>query len=283
MAQRRVWQVVGLALAASVAVAILATRRAGRLELRIRQQRVREIQDKETLQRLSARLVSVQEEERRTIARELHDEVGQVLTAVKVELAMAQKTIDVAGGPADAVEDAKAIVDRAMHTVRDLSHLLHPPQLDDLGLPEAIEWFVKGFRKRHGIRVDLMHGPPVGTLPRALGVAAYRIVQEALTNVAKHAQASQVRVEVGQGLDALVVSIEDNGVGFNPAAVERPGPHGGLGLVGVRERVERLNGVLRLVSAPGHGTRLTVELPLGEPQPDADVVPNMAPAFEASR
>jgi signal transduction histidine kinase len=260
-AQGRIWQALALALAASLAVGLLAARHAGRLEERIRRQRARELKDKEVLHQLSASLLTAQEEERRVISRELHDEIGQVLTAIKVELAVAQRTIDGAGGPSGVLDDVRGIADRAMHSVRDLSHLLHPPQLDDLGLPEALEWFLKGFRRRHGLRVDLQHAPPVGELPRDLAVAVYRIVQEALTNVAKHARASRCRVEVGQGLDALVVAIDDNGVGFDTAALDRAGGAAGLGLVGIRERVQQFAGRMRLVSSPGIGTRLTVALP----------------------
>jgi signal transduction histidine kinase len=262
--QRQLWQALGVALAASLAIGVFVAVYARRLEDRISRQRAKEIQNRMDLQRLSASLVVAQEEERRAIARELHDEVGQVLTAIKVELTVAQRAIESAGGPASALEDVRAIADRAMHTVRDLSQLLHPPLLEDLGLPAAVEWYVKGFRKRHDIRVDLQHGPPVGPLPRETAVAAYRIVQEALNNVAKHAHATECRVQLGQGLDALVVTVEDNGVGFDVGALERGERPKGIGLLGIRERIDQLDGRLRLTSIQHQGTRLTVELPTAD-------------------
>ena len=109
------------------------------------------------LQRLSAKLITAQEEERRTIARELHDEVGQVLTAIKVELALAQTAIEAAGVTPRVLDDARSIADGALQTVRDLSHLLHPSMLDDLGLRAAIDWYLRGFSRRHDIAVELLH------------------------------------------------------------------------------------------------------------------------------
>ena len=259
--QHQLWQALGIALAASLAIGLIVAVYARRLEERIGRQRAKEIQNRVDLQRLSASLLTAQEEERRAIARELHDEVGQVLTAIKVELSVAQRTIESAGGPATALEDVRTIADRAMHTVRDLSQLLHPPMLEDLGLPAAIEWYLKGFRKRHAIRVELQHGPPLGRLPRSIAVAAYRIVQEGLNNVVKHSDARACSVEIGQGLEALTVVVEDDGIGFDSAEVERRSHPRGLGLLGIRERVEQLGGVMRLTSVLGQGTRLTVELP----------------------
>ena len=130
-----------MALATSLGIALLATFYAGRLEDRIRRQRAKDVQNTRDLQHLSAKLLNAQEEERRSIARELHDEVGQALTAIKVELAMAQRAIDGAGGAATALDDARSIADGVLHTVRDLSHLLHPALLDDLGLAAATEWY----------------------------------------------------------------------------------------------------------------------------------------------
>ena len=280
-AQRQLWQALGIALATSLAIALVVAAYARRLEDRIARQRAKELQTKDDLQRLSASLVHAQEEERRTIARELHDEVGQVLTAIKVELSVAQRAIESAGGSAAPLEDVRTIADRAMHTVRDLSHLLHPPLLDDLGLPAAIDWYIKGFRKRHGIKVDFHHAPPVGRLPRETAVAAYRILQEALTNVVKHAQATHCRVELGQGLDGLRLVIEDDGVGFDMRALDRGERPRGLGLVGIRERAQQLTGTVRIDSVPGKGTRLVAELP-DVPRRDAAESSESVPMIEAA-
>jgi signal transduction histidine kinase len=240
--QRRVWETVGLALAASIAIALAATIYAGRLERRIQVQRLKE-------------------EERRSIARELHDEVGQVLTAIKVELAVAQRSLEAAGADAGALQDARAITDGAVQTVRDLSRLLHPAMLDDLGLAATVDWYLKGFGRRHGVRIELLQDRMEDRLASETEANAYRIVQEALTNVAKHAQAATCRVFLQRLPHTLLVTVEDDGIGFRPEEVSMPGASRGIGLVGIRERVMQLHGDLRLESAPGKGTRLTVELP----------------------
>lgn len=260
-AQRGVWQQLGIALTISLGIGLLATMYATRLENHLRAQRARDAQNTRDLQRLSAKLITAQEEERRSIARELHDEVGQALTAIKVELAVAQRSIEAAGGCGATLDDVRSITDGALHTVRDLSHLLHPALLDDLGLPAAIDWYLRGFGKRHGLRVDLLHERMDERLTPEIEAAAYRIVQEALTNVAKHAQATSCRVYLQRLPTTVLITIEDDGTGFEPAEVQQAGARRGLGLVGIRERVAQLRGTLRLESAPGQGTRLTVELP----------------------
>lgn len=259
--QRRVWQSFGLALAASLGIALLATLHAGRLERRIERQRDREAESARDLQRLSSQLLTAQEEERRSIARELHDEVGQVLTAIKVELAMAQRGIEASGGDREALAGLRAITDGALSTVRDLSHLLHPAMLDDLGLPAAIEWYAKGFERRHGVRIELLQEHMDERLTADTEAAIYRILQEALTNVAKHAQATRCRIYLQRLPHTLLVTIEDDGVGFETSAPGTPRGARGLGLIGIRERVAQIRGELRIEATPGKGTRLTVEVP----------------------
>jgi signal transduction histidine kinase len=261
--ERQIWESLGVALLASLGIALAATIYAGRLERHLTEQRARDRQNTRDLQRLSAKIVSVQEEERRTIARELHDDVGQLLTAVKVEIALAQRHIEAAGGPAHALNDARAISDRALHTVRNLSHLLHPAVLDDLGLPAAIDSYLKEFGKRHGIRVELQQQGMTHRLQPATEATAYRIVQEALTNIANHAQADSCRVQLHRLPTTLLVTVDDDGRGFDPEVAAQSGARPGLGLLGIRERVTQLFGTLRLESAPGKGTKLTVVLPAG--------------------
>jgi len=254
--QSRIWLTLGFALVASLAIALVATVHVVRLERDLQRQRAKDLQNTTDLQRLSAKLVTAQEEERRTIARELHDEVGQVLMAVKVELSLAQRAIEGAGVPGRLLDEAQAIADSALHTVRDLSHLLHPSLLDDLGLPAAIGWYLDGFGKRHEIAVELLHEGMNERLVPETEAALYRIVQEALTNVAKHAKATLVLVYLRRAGGRVTVTIEDNGVGFDGAVAPR-----GLGLIGIRERVAQLQGTVSLDSAPARGTRLTAELP----------------------
>jgi signal transduction histidine kinase len=260
--QRQIWTTLGATLLASFGIAAFAALYAGRLEDRIQAQRRKEARHTQDLQHLSSKLITAQEEERRSIARELHDEVGQVLTAIKVELAVSERAITAAGGPAATLNGARIITDGALQTVRDLSHLLHPALLDDLGLMDATEWYLRGFGKRHGLRVDLLHERMEERFSMETETSAYRIIQEALTNVAKHAQATNCRVYLQRLPNTILITLEDDGIGFDVAEVEqRRDVRNSLGLVGIRERVAHLQGTLRLESAPGKGTRLTVELP----------------------
>jgi len=269
-AQHDVWQQLGVSLAASLAIAILATVYVGRLEQGLRRQREQQALNARDLQRLSAKLIHAQEEERRTIARELHDEVGQVLTAMKVELTLAENKLTGSGFD-HLLNDVQSIADGALHTVRDLSHLLHPALLDDLGLAAAVEWYIDGFARRYGVAVSLRQDGMADRLPAQIEIAAFRIVQEALTNVARHARAQRCQVALRREPAALFISVEDDGVGFDLAEVARPGAHRGLGLLGLRERVWQLLGTIRVESQPGRGTLLRVELPiLTPPKPDRE-------------
>lgn len=258
--QRRILAQLGFALLASLGIALLATVYSSRLESRIRRQQLKDLENARDLQRLSAKLVTVQEEERRAIARELHDEVGQALSAIKVELSVAERTIG-STGPRHLLDDARAITEGALHTVRDLSHLLHPALLDDLGLPAAIDWYLRSFGKRYGLRVELLQDHMDERLTPEIEASAYRIVQEALTNVMKHARASACRVYVQRLPNTMLLTIEDNGAGFDAAETTRSGARQGLGLIGIRERASHLGGTVRIESTLAKGTRLTVELP----------------------
>ena len=239
--QRQVWTVFGFALAISLAIGWLAFQHSARLERRLTEQRAREEQIAIDLQRLSARQVHTQEEEQRRIARELHDEVGQMLSAVKMELAVAARKLDRTGGGTSLLCDAQSSVDIALRSVRDLSYLLHPSALDDLGLVAALESHLADCGRRHGIVVDFSHDGIDGRHGEETERALYRIVQEALTNIARHARARR-RVRLSGDAATCRVVIEDDGVGFDVADVERPGRRRGLGLLGIRERVSQLRG-----------------------------------------
>ena len=269
--QRELWGSFGLAVIVSLAIAWLATIYAGRLETRIHLQHLREGEYVRDLQRLSTKLITAQEEERRAIARELHDEVGQGLTAIKVELTIAQRAIEL-GASGHVLDDARSIAEHALHAVRDLSHLLHPALLDDLGLAAAVDWYVNGFGTRHGISVELVQDRMTGRLRQDVEVTAYRIVQEALTNVAKHSGASSCRVCLRRLPRTMVVTVDDDGVGFGSEPPREDTSAQGLGLIGIRERASQLGGMLRLESGAGKGTRLTVELP-AEPRTDRTTEP----------
>jgi signal transduction histidine kinase len=259
--QRDLWQVLGLGLAIGVAIALLAIAYAGRLERRLRQQMSKDVELAHDLQELSAKLVTAQEQDRRHIARELHDEIGQALTAIKVELAVAERSIEGAQGPTTVLQAARRITDGALHQVRDLSYLLHPAALDEFGLVSAVNEHIKTFSRRHGIAVELSHSSMDGRLAPETETAAYRIIQEALNNVAKHAKATDTKVCLARQPDALRIVIEDNGIGFDVAARRSPDRRG-LGLIGMRERASYLNGTVLVESVRGRGTRIVVELPV---------------------
>jgi signal transduction histidine kinase len=261
VSQRRTWQTLGFALAASLGIGLLATLYAARLEERLRRRRLADAQHALELQGLSAKLIRAQEEERRSIARELHDEVGQVLSTIKVELAVAQHAIESTGGASHLLDDARSVTDGALATVRDLSQLLHPALLDDLGLASAVDWYLRGFGKRHGLQVDVLSDRMDERFSRETETSAFRIIQEALTNVANHARARTCRVYLQRLPNTVLITVEDDGAGFDPATTQGTDGRRGLGLISIRERVAELHGTLRLESAPGKGTRLTVEVP----------------------
>ena len=261
--QRQVWARLGVALGISLGIALLASTYAGRLERRLVRQRAIEERNASELQRLSARLVRAREEEQRRISRELHDEVGQALTAVKMELTGAQRRMQGSAVPPAVLDAAQSITDTALHAVRDLSRLLHPAALDDLGLVVALDAYIAEFGARHRIRADFVHEGLEERLPAEVEAAAYRIVQEALTNVARHAAATTCGVHLQRVGGSLDIAVRDDGVGFDPMEVERSGGRRGLGLVGLRERVSYLRGSVRIESAPHRGTSIFVTLPAG--------------------
>jgi signal transduction histidine kinase len=259
--RRRVWEASGVALLLGLSVAGLVTRHISLLEARIHQQLLRDAENTRDLQRLSARLVRAQEEERSVIARELHDEIGQALTAVKVQLAVAERRLDVKAVEPHPLDETKQVVDHALRAVRDLSQLLHPRMLDDLGLPTALEWYLQGFSARTGVGADLNVDGWDGRLVSEIESCLYRIVQEALTNITRHARATHCSVSLNRGPELVALEVHDDGIGFDVEAVEAPGAGRGLGLLGIRERVTGFRGAFRIESRPGQGTTVIVELP----------------------
>ena len=216
---------------------------------------------RERLQTLSRQLVEVQEAERHHIARELHDEVGQALTGLKLLLDMSTRL------PADEVTaslgEAQALVNELMALVRDLSLDLRPSMLDDLGLLPVLLWHFDRYTAQTRVRVAFKHSGLEGRrFAPQVETAAYRIVQEALTNVARHAGVSEVAVRLWTDQDTLAVQIEDQGAGFAPEAALAASVT--TGLAGMRERALLLGGQLTVESAPGSGTRVTAEFPLGD-------------------
>lgn len=250
----RMWEASLEVLLIGACVAFLVTTYAGRLERRI-------IENTHSLQRLSAKLVVAQEEERRTIARDLHDEIGQELTGVKVELSMVERAFEAGTLSANPLGQARLMTDRALHTVRDLSQLLHPPMLDDLGLPATLEWFLLSFSRRSGVATDFVQDAADDRLVPELEMCLYRIVQEATTNIARHADARTCRVSLHRPPGRVQLIVEDDGHGFEASRVLAPGARSGLGLLGMQERVTGFGGTFRVDSHPGQGTRVIVDVP----------------------
>ena len=256
----QVWQTSAIAGLLGIGIAFLSTRYAARLEARIREQHAHEIEQKGELERLSKRLILAQESERRRLARELHDEIGQALGAIKLELAVAERKLQTTGG--EALAEARAITDQALQSVRELSQLLHPSMLDDLGLPDTANSYLQHFARRTGVRAELAVQDLNGRLTPDVEVCAYRVIQEAVTNVGRHAAASSCRVRLARRANALRVTIDDDGRGFDAGSPAGDRAPRGLGLVSVRERVTGLGGTLTVESHPGHGTHLVAEIPL---------------------
>jgi signal transduction histidine kinase len=238
-------------------LAVFTIRRTLRLEqaLELRYREV--VRARRELQDLSARLVSAQEEERRTISRELHDEVGQSLSALLMEAGNAAAQVpDGSDEVRRHVESIKKLAEASVNVIRNMTLLLRPSMLDDFGLVPALEWQAREVSKRTGMRVHVTAPETPPELPDEHRTCIYRVVQEALHNCSRHAQARNVRVVVSPDGQKILLSVEDDGRGFDPRR-ER-----GLGLVGMQERVHHLGGTFEVHSEPGRGTRVAVELPL---------------------
>jgi signal transduction histidine kinase len=213
------------------------------------------------LQSLSSRMLEVQESERRHIARELHDEIGQALTAVKLHLQAALRR----GGPEtkQPLEECVLIADQALEQVRNLSLNLRPSQLDDLGLVAALRWHVDRQAAVSGLGTEFRADELSERLEPALETACFRFVQEAMTNIVRHAQARHVWIEARRHNDRLRVSVRDDGKGFDVGAAMREAiARGSLGLLGMQERVGLAGGRLNVSSRPGEGTTIVAEFPL---------------------
>jgi PAS domain S-box-containing protein len=215
----------------------------------------------EKLQTLSHRLMEAQETERRNLARELHDEVGQILTAIILSLRLA-RGLNPAPAVATLLDESIEIAEGAIQQVRNLSLELRPAMLDHLGLAATLRWFLDRQAQRAGFRVTFADQLE-GKIPITLATTCFRIAQEALTNVVRHARATSVAVELTQSGSTLQLTIEDNGVGFDASAVQQRVPTGiALGLLGMQERVQIQGGTISIESSPGNGTRVQTRFPI---------------------
>ena len=212
------------------------------------------------LGKLSQCLVAAQEQERKSISRELHDEVGQTLNALLVDAGNLQKRIPESDAQSrELLDSIRRLADTSINEVRDIALLLRPSMLDDLGLTAAIEWQAREVSRRTGLAVKVSTEAVADDLPEDLSICLYRITQEALQNAARHAQAKTVHIELKQSLDRLVLSVRDDGIGFDTESVR------GLGTVGMEERLRQLGGVLRVTSQPGVGATVVAEVQIPSP------------------
>jgi signal transduction histidine kinase len=216
----------------------------------------------EQLRRLTRGMMGVAERTMSRVARDLHDDLGQALTAVKMDLGLVERQLDDGDGLRTRVREARDQIGTVLRNVRDLSQLLRPAVLDDLGLVAAIRSYITRFSERNGTLVEL-EAPAAGRrLPRPLEVTLYRVVQEGLTNVARHAGAQRVQIRL-EIQDAAELQIIDDGCGFDSLTYLRnPPPGHGMGVLGMRERVVSYGGRFDIESRAGHGTQVRLSIPL---------------------
>lgn len=243
-----------------IAVAVLSISLTSRLEKRYQEEHQATVVAKQDLQRLSARLVAGQEQERQNLSRELHDQVGQALTAIKIDISrVEQGLLPAQTDLAERLRRARQGTEETLEIIRRLSMLLRPSMLDDLGLSAALGWYAKQFSASTAIRVSLNDDGSADQLPDEHKVSLYRIVQESLTNCARHAEAKSIVVKLASEEGRYIVCIVDDGKGFVPTHAAR-----GIGLIGIEERVAEMKGMFKLSSLPGTGTKLYVSIPLDQ-------------------
>src|SRR5256714_6033349 len=218
--------------------------------------------DKEALQTYSRRLLEAQEAERQNIARELHDEIGQILTAVSLNLHSIQKSCQTDACLPN-IDESIQVVEDALSRVRELSLELRPSLLDDLGLAAALRWYVGRYTTRSGIATEIIGDEELGRISHDIEIACFRIIQEALTNTARHSRATRASVIIERTNGHLHLTVADNGIGFESdkflfgmASVLA------LGLRGMQERALAVNGQVQITSRPGQGTQVTLNVPL---------------------
>src|SRR5580704_4312642 len=261
--------IIAVTLIGGAALATLTIVHILRLEGEVERRLEESVHAQANLQELSAKLLRAQEEERRALSRELHDEVGQSFSAVLME---AENLLDLepAAEVRPRLESIRAVAEKGMNEIRNMALLLRPSMLDDFGLLPALEWQAREIGRRTGLRVQVA-SEMSGELPEEHKTCVYRVVQEALNNCAQHAQASEVQVSVRHQAGEILVTVQDDGSGFDPQRVR------GLGLLGMEERARHLGGSFQIDSRPGRGTLLSVTLPLAA---SSDALEIRVPALE---
>ena len=237
----------------------------GELEERVRERTAELDSANHSLRELTARLLQLQDDERRRFARELHDSVGQTLAALAMNLATAEADIEKLLNTARTLSDSTAMVQDMSKEIRTISHLLHPPLLDEAGLSSALRWYIQGFVERSGIEVDLSLADDFGRLPRDLETTIFRVVQECLTNIHRHSGSPIAIIRLIRSDHWVRVEIQDKGKGIPQEKRMEMTSSGtvGVGIRGMRERVRQLGGTLDIESAEnGRGTVIIVRLPV---------------------
>ncbi|HXE79432.1 MAG TPA: sensor histidine kinase [Vicinamibacterales bacterium] len=212
------------------------------------------------LRGLSWRMMRMQEDLQESFSRELHDEFGQLLTAIGMLLARVKRNLAADSSLVKDLEEVQGIVQQTLERIRTESRLLHPVILDDFGLENALQWYVEQFGRQHGIETRFVRSGPIGVIPADAAIHIYRIVQEALTNVSRHAGSPEAWVRLRQDQDWIELEIEDRGRGL-PAA-GRDGPREGIGLISMRERAELMGGTFSLRPASPSGVIVSVRVPV---------------------
>jgi signal transduction histidine kinase len=220
---------------------------------------------------LTQRLLKVQDEERRKLARDLHDSTGQTLAALKISISLLLETCTQDARTMEIVSDVAELADQAIEEIRTMSYLLHPPLLDEIGFACAAEWFIEGFAKRSGIRVTMDLATDAERLPMNIEIALFRVLQESLTNVHRHSQARRASVCLRRQPNAVTLEVSDFGRGIPTERLLRlreASAETGVGLAGMRERLKELNGHFE-IDSNGQGTILRATVPLfAATQPD---------------
>ena len=250
-----VYRFAGFVIVSGLIIALAETNRRARQALE-----TRVVERTKALHALSGHLLNFQDIERRRLARELHDSVGQILAAIGMSVG-ALKRISLPDDAVPKVADIENLTQEATQEIRSISHLLYPPLLDELGLTNALEWYVRGFSERSGIRVTLDVLKDLPRLHADFEIAVFRMVQECLTNIHRHSHSTTGTVQVTAGDGALRISVKDYGSGMLPDNVGSGNGHSGVGIRGLMERFSQLGGELHIESG-STGTTVSAELPL---------------------